>query len=100
DFFLKAEDAFKKLSKEIKHASPEELFCHSELLKRQLLEFTLVEFGTSNVFSNQTLEFHTSPQPSFNKQFDLLIEDLNTNKDKGYINYIACVSEQQAKRFH
>lgn len=100
DFFGKAEEAFKSLSKEIKHASPEELFCNSELLKRQLLEFSLIEFGTSKVFSNHTIEFHTSPQPSFNKQFDLLIADLNSKKDKGYTNYIACVSEQQAKRFH
>ena len=41
DFFGKAEDAFKTLSKDIKHASPNELFCNSELLKRQLLEYTL-----------------------------------------------------------
>lgn len=100
DFFGKAEEAFKTLSKEIKHASPEELFCNSELLKRQLLDFTLVEFGTSTFFSNHAIEFQTSPQPSFNKQFELLIENLNTFHDKGYTNYIACVTEQQAKRFH
>ncbi|MEZ4793150.1 MAG: transcription-repair coupling factor [Gelidibacter sp.] len=99
-FFGKAQEMFKSVSKEIKHVSPEELFCSSELLKRQLLEFTLVEFGSSKVFSNELLEFRTSPQPSFNKQFDLLIEDLNTNKSNGFTNYIACVSEQQAKRFH
>ncbi len=105
DFFGKADEAFQKLSQEIKHASPEELFCNSELLKRQLLEFTLVEFGSSSVMSSgvetpTVIKFNTTPQPSFNKQFDLLIEDLNTNHDKGYTNYIACVSEQQAKRFH
>ena len=100
DFFGKAEDAFKSLSKELKHASPEELFCNSELLKRQLLEYTLVEFGTASYFDSEIISFNTTPQPSFNKQFDLLIENLNTYHDKGYTNYIACVSEQQAKRFH
>ncbi len=100
DFFGKAKDAFKSLSQEIKHASPEELFCNSELLKRQLLEYTLVEFGTSSYFNSETILFNTTPQPSFNKQFDILIENLNTYHDKGYTNYIACVSEQQAKRFH
>jgi transcription-repair coupling factor (superfamily II helicase) len=30
----------------------------------------------------------------------LILEDLNHNHDKGYANYIACASEQQAKRFH
>ena len=108
DFFGKAIEAFKGLSSELKHASPEELFCNSTLLKKQLLEFTVVEFGTNSYFtklehnqeSNTLVEFNTTPQPSFNKQFDLLIENLNTNHNKGYTNYIACLSEQQAKRFH
>ena len=100
DFFSKAIDAFHNLSSELKHASPDELFCNSELLKRQLLDFTLVEFGNSSLFSKEAINFNMSPQPSFNKQFDLLIEDLNSNHQKGYTNYIACVSEQQAKRFH
>lgn len=100
DFFGKAEEAFKNFSSEIKHASPEELFCSATLLKRELLDFTLVEFGVSSVLSNQIIEFHTAPQPSFNKQFDLLIENMNTHYDQGYVNYIVCASEQQAKRFH
>jgi transcription-repair coupling factor (superfamily II helicase) len=100
DFFGKAEDAFKNLSSEMKHASPNELFCNSELLKRQLLEFSIVEFGTSSLFSEEKIEFNTTPQPSFNKQFNLLIEDLNLHHDRGYTNYIACATEQQAKRFH
>ncbi|WP_040252465.1 transcription-repair coupling factor [Psychroserpens mesophilus] len=119
DFFGKAEEAFKNLSSELKHSAPEELFCNAKLLKQQLLDFSLVEFGTTANFSvtssavemshdeilkqvqnDNVIQFNTSPQPSFNKQFNLLIEDLNTNHDKGYTNYIACVSEQQAKRFH
>lgn len=107
DFFEKAVEAFKNLSSELKHAEPDELFCNSTLLKKQLLDFTLVEFGSQAVFvhsgqgeESQTVQFNTSPQPSFNKQFNLLIENLNTNHENGYTNYIACVSEQQAKRFH
>ena len=105
DFYSKAEEAFKTLSSDIKHAEPSELFCDSTLLKKQVLDFSIVEFGSSAVMSSavekfHNIEFNTTPQPSFNKQFNLLIEDLNTNFDKGYTNYIACVSEQQAKRFH
>ncbi|WMI66534.1 transcription-repair coupling factor [Aestuariibaculum sp. YM273] len=101
DFYEKAEDAFKTLSSDIKHAEPNELFCNSTLLKQQLLEFTIVEFGRTSVFNaSEVIEYHTTPQPSFNKQFNLLIEDLNANHENGYANYIACVSEQQAKRFH
>ena len=100
DFFGKAEETFKTLSSELKHSEPEELFCNSDLLKRQLLDFNLIEFGTSRLFSEEHIAFNTTPQPSFNKQFNLLIDDLNTNHNKGYTNYIACASEQQAKRFH
>ncbi|WP_439152988.1 transcription-repair coupling factor [Winogradskyella sp.] len=100
EFYNKAVEAFNVLSKEVKHASPDELFCNSELLKSQFLEYTLVEFGTSAFISTHTIEFRTKPQPAFNKQFNLLIEDLNENHQNGINNYIACVSEQQAKRFH
>jgi transcription-repair coupling factor (superfamily II helicase) len=100
EFFGKAEEAFKNLSKEIKHAVPEELFCNSELLKRQFLDYNLVEFGSSQVLSSDVITFNTKPQPSFNKQFNILIEDLNDNHANGITSYIACVSEQQAKRFH
>ncbi|MFC4722676.1 transcription-repair coupling factor [Geojedonia litorea] len=105
DFFEKAKETFTALSSELSHATPEELFCNSELLKRQLLDFTVVECGSHSYFTKSTSEeqvinFNTVPQPSFNKQFNLLMDDLDTNFDKGYTNYIACVSEQQAKRFH
>ncbi|MFD2517564.1 transcription-repair coupling factor [Salinimicrobium flavum] len=105
--FGKAIEAFKELSEEVKHGTPEELFCNSALLKDQLQEYSLVVTN-----SNQTLkpvqgdaevlqiEFNTKPQPSFNKHFDLLIQDLHERSEEGYSNYIFCVSEQQAKRFH
>jgi len=113
DFYSKAEEAFENLSSELKHAEPGELFCNSETLKKQLLDFNLVEFGSASYFNNNAIAsetpqtprndkitFNTSPQPTFNKQFNLLIDDLNVNHDKGYTNYIVCSSEQQAKRFH
>lgn len=104
-FYEKAVETFNNLSSDIKHAEPEALFCSSTELKKQLLDFNLVEFGNVSVMSSaaeepQTIEFNTSPQPSFNKQFNVLIENLNTNHSKGYTNYISCISEQQAKRFH
>ena len=102
-FYAKAEEAFKTLSEDIKHTEPQELFCDSSLLKKQLLDFSIVEFGSSNVFNNtasNSVAFNTTPQPAFNKQFNLLIENLNANSENGYTNYIACLSEQQAKRFH
>ena len=99
--FEKAEQAFETLSNEIKRSTPEELFATSALIKKQLLDFTLVEIGNRPLTkADYTIKFDTKPQPSFNKQFDLLIQNLNENHEEGYKNYIFCVSEQQAKRFH
>ena len=106
DFYSKAEHAFKNLASELKHAEPEELFCNATELKKQLLDFNIIEFGSKAVFCHSErseesiITFNTTPQPAFNKQFNLLIDDLNLHHEKGYTNYIACVSEQQAKRFH
>lgn len=99
--FAKAEEAFQKLSEDIKHGKPEELFCNATEIKKQLLDFSTVEIGTQ-AFLNPTSvhQYKTKPQPSFNKNFDLLIENLRQNHNEGYTNYIFCASEQQAKRFH
>jgi transcription-repair coupling factor (superfamily II helicase) len=103
-FFVKAEESFKKLSQEIKHADPEALFVNSKLLKLQLQDYGLIEMNRAsealNASQSNEIIFNTKPQPSFNKKFDLLIENLNENSKKGYTNYILCASKQQAKRFH
>ncbi|QLG44878.1 transcription-repair coupling factor [Costertonia aggregata] len=98
DFYNKAIEAFDKLSKDIKHAEPKELFLNSGVFKKQLEAFRLI--SSSVISCSDEIEFHTKPQPSFNKKFDLLIENLNENHAKGYSNYIFCATEQQAKRFH
>ncbi|MBK5192621.1 MAG: transcription-repair coupling factor [Flavobacteriaceae bacterium] len=113
--FEKAEEAFKDLSEEIKHSKPEELFCTSGLLLKQLLDFTVVELGDQgflqgggtmrhpqpgSAIQKEVISFNTKPQPSFNKQFNLLIDNLIENQEAGYKNFIFCASDQQAKRFH
>lgn len=104
NLFKKATEAFNAIDSEIKRAKPSELFCNSELLKEQLNDFTKVYLSVKTPFPlgkvGAVISFSTKPQPSFNKQFNLLIENLNDNTEKGYKNYIFCSSEQQAKRFH
>ena len=100
-FYAKAEEAFQTLSKEIKHVKPAELFCNGTFIKKQLEDFTLVNMSSKPVSENiLTIAFNTKPQPSFNKQFHLLIDDLNEHHKGGFTNYIFCANEQQAKRFH
>ena len=100
-YFEKATATFGDLSKEINHSKPSELFCDGSFIKDQLQAFTLVEMST-RVQSTEVskIDFNTIPQPSFNKQFNLLIENLTEYHKAGFTNYIFCANEQQAKRFH
>jgi len=104
-FYKKAEDAFLTLSKEIKHAKPNELFCDGNFILKQLQDFTIVNFDANPhseivTASNKIVDFNTNPQPSFNKKFDLLIDNLEEYHKADFTNYIFCANDQQAKRFH
>jgi len=102
-FFVKAVEDFNTVSKEIKHLEPQELFCDGPYIEKRIQEFTWVHFGSANELpdSSQTdvIRFNTFPQPSFNKQFNLLIDNLEEYHKAGFSNYIFCANEQQAKRF-
>ncbi len=104
DFFEKAKVEFTKLSEDIKHEKPEALFLNAKVLQKQLKSFSLLTTAGGHTVIENTLvnevSFNTKPQPSFNKKFDLLIENLNTNHQQGYTNYIFCASDQQTQRFH
>ncbi len=98
--FLTAKEVFANLDAELRISEPEELFCTSEIFKSQLHDFTKVQLSNSSSVDATNIDFKTKPQPSFNKQFNLLIKNLNSNTKDGFKNYIFCSSEQQAKRFH
>ncbi|RUA06297.1 MAG: transcription-repair coupling factor, partial [Flavobacteriia bacterium] len=100
--FDKAERTFKDLSGEIVHTKPGELFCNGSEIVNQLQDYTLVNFGNPDHSKNNLKEirFNIKPQPSFNKQFDLLIENLRENSKRGISNYLFCDNQKQAQRFH
>jgi len=99
--FSKAIETFDKLSKEVKHASPEHLFLNQEIFLRKASDFSIIELSNKPFFkTTKTFEFHIQPQPSFNKQFDLLLNNLSDNHFNGYTNYLFCSNEAQANRFH
>lgn len=98
--FEKAGVAFEKLSTELKHAEPEALYLNQTSFIKKAINFSIVELGSKAVFrTKKTFEFHIQPQPSFNKQFDLLFHNLNENYSNGIKNYLLSSNEQQAKRF-
>jgi transcription-repair coupling factor (superfamily II helicase) len=103
ELFKKAKANFDKLTKDVNYSKPSELFCEGQEIVLNLNNFNCIQFDSHNYLkssTDNTFEYHTSPQPAFNKKFDLLIDDLNEHHDKGYTNLICCINPQQAKRFH
>ncbi|MFT6637566.1 MAG: transcription-repair coupling factor (superfamily II helicase) [Flavobacterium sp.] len=99
--FGKANEAFSKLTGEIKQANPEELFVNEKTFLRKVIDFPIIELNNKSIFKiDKSFEFHIQPQPSFNKQFDLLLANLSENHENGISNYILCSNESQSKRFH
>lgn len=106
--FIKAEREYVNLKGEVKQAEPKTLFCNGELIVKQLHDFSLISLSDLTGFEGLLglttkpiqFEFNTKTQPSFNKQFPLLIDNLIENTKAGFINYICCDNEKQAKRFH
>lgn len=101
DFFEKANTHFQSIKENtIKHIGPEKLFLDGDNFIRQLHNFGVVEFGNQFFFkADDSYEFRSSPQPVFNKQFDLLIDDLEDSHTKGYSNFILCSGKEQINRF-
>lgn len=56
--------------------------------------------GSQQLKINQEFTFDVSPQPNFNKNFTLLISDLQKNTSKNYTNYIFTENVKQIERFY
>ncbi len=99
--FVKSEEIFNTLNATVKHVSPENLFLNQKEFLKKALDFSVVELSSNPTFKiTKAFDFHIQPQPSFNKQFDLLLNNLSENHFNGYKNYLFCSNEAQAKRFH
>ncbi len=80
---------------------PHELFTDSASLRKQVLNFPLIEFGKHRFFNaSHEFNYETLPQPSFNKNFDLLIQQLSDYGKQGFDNYIFSDSKSQTERIY
>ncbi len=101
--FQKAQESFDTLMTESGNTqvvfNPQVLYETRATFIDSLAAFTKIEFG--NRFYAHTTHQHTfksEPQPSFNKNFELLVENFGQNEALGIQNLIASDSEQQIER--
>jgi len=72
-----------------------------KVLVEKLLPLKVIEIANQPYYDNARLiQFSTKPQPSFNKNFNLLADDLRQNYENGYINYILSDNEKQIERLN
>ena len=81
--------------------APEEVFLSSADFIKGIAKFKVIEFGKQSFFKTEKrIDFHSKPQPSFNKNFDLLIKDLHQNNERGYTNLVFAENQKQVERFY
>ena len=95
--FQYVHDAIERTCQE---ANPEEVQVISGAQwMNEIVAFRKVEFGhRPSTKPDVTLEFHTTLQPLFHKQFDLLRDTFSDYQSKGYHLYVLADSKKQLQR--
>lgn len=104
--YKKSAELWKALSDNDKQINPDWIdpkyaFTNQKMLADQLQDFPLVEFGKQFFYpATTTINFDARPQPSFNKDFSLLIHNLKQNESLKIENYILTDSAKQQERLY
>ncbi|MBS1627914.1 MAG: transcription-repair coupling factor [Bacteroidetes bacterium] len=78
-------------------------FVPATTIERQIQKNYLIEFGRKPILTdnnNAVVSFSTKQQPSFNRKFELLIQDLKQHESLGYKIYIFAEQAKQLERLH
>ncbi len=95
----KAQYAFNKLESPLDHLAPSDMFMGKDDFNFLIKKRTFVEFGNGEGH-NSKYQFSQSPQPTFNKNFDLLFENLMGNQKKGIESYLSSGNPKQIERLY
>ncbi len=105
-----AEDVFDKVSKTYKKLlesssntkiilKPEVLYENSDSILKSLDKYVNIEFGIAQYHKDALVfKFESGGQPSFNKNFEILIKHLEENQDRGIQNFIIADQPGQIQR--
>ncbi len=68
--------------------------------EKALATKSIIEFGYQPHLTKEKINFNTQVQPAFNRQFQLLIENLQSFEKKGYDLFIFAEQAKQLERLH
>jgi transcription-repair coupling factor (superfamily II helicase) len=76
-------------------------FSDEKMIGDILHDFSVIEFGKQFFYkTDNVILFDTKPQPSFNKDFHLLINNIKENEKNGVFNFISSSSTKQTERLY
>lgn len=85
----------------VRHLMPNELFTNKNEFLEQLISKKTIEMGTRNFFKDSLeINFHIATQPVFNKNFELLAENLKINSENGIYNLLLTPNIKQYERLN
>jgi len=75
-------------------------FVTVEATQKQLATKSIIEWGFHAQLAKENIAFNTQVQPSFNRRFELLIDNLQSFEKKGYAVFIFAEQAKQLERLH
>ncbi|WP_415325218.1 transcription-repair coupling factor [Chryseobacterium sp. MMS23-Vi53] len=100
-FYEKSLEKYETLSKDIAHRAPQELFISDQEFLFDYKKFKTVDFGSVSIeglIELSEMKVDQTSQPAFNKNFELLIEDLEGKQNEGFDTWISFSTEKQKER--
>ncbi|AZA91960.1 Transcription-repair-coupling factor [Chryseobacterium nakagawai] len=100
-FYEKSLEKYETLSKQVAHRTPQELFISDQEFVFDYKKFKTVDFGNVAIEGLKDIaevKMEQLPQPSFHKNFELLIEDMEEKQEDGFDTWISFSTEKQKER--
>jgi transcription-repair coupling factor (superfamily II helicase) len=97
----KSVQIYTKLTEAVKRTIPNELYLHPKEVKKEIEVYSIIEWGPEFHFkADKVFQFDFLPQPSFNKNFALLREDLVNRTNLKFTNLIFSNQPKQIDRLY
>ncbi|SIS96249.1 transcription-repair coupling factor [Chryseobacterium ureilyticum] len=100
-FYEKSLEKYETLNKDIAHRAPQELFISDQEFLFDYKKFKTIDFGSASIEGLKEIVYvkmEQLPQPSFHKNFELLIEDMEGKQKDGFDTWISFSTEKQKER--
>jgi transcription-repair coupling factor (superfamily II helicase) len=99
--YEKATKIYDGLNHTVKQTIPGDLYLHKTEWNEQVNQFSVIEWGPDFSFKPTfEVRFEVQPQPVFNKNFEMLKEDLTLRKKAGFTNLFFSNQPKQIERLY